>query len=56
MQRRFSEEFKRVAVTRVQSGESQLSVARHLGINSKTLNRVRYSTQSNARRRIICDG
>ena len=39
MQRRFSEEFKRAAVARVQSGESQLSVARHLGISSKTLNR-----------------
>ena len=39
MQRRFSEEFKRAAVARVQSGESQLSVARHLGISSNTLNR-----------------
>lgn len=39
MQRRFSEEFKRAAVARVQNGESQLSVARHLGISSKTLNR-----------------
>lgn len=39
MQRRFSEEFKRAAVARVQSGESQLLVARHLGISSKTLSR-----------------
>lgn len=37
MQRRFSEEFKRAAVARVQSGESQLSVARHLGISSKLI-------------------
>ena len=39
MQSCFSEEFKRAAVARVQNGESQLSVARHLGISSKTLNR-----------------
>ena len=37
MQRRFSEEFKRAAVARVQSGESQLSVASLLGSSSKTL-------------------
>lgn len=39
MHRSFSEEFKRAAVARVQNGESKLSVARHLGISSKTLNR-----------------
>ena len=39
MHRSFSEEFKRAAVARVQNGESSLSVARHLGISSKTLNR-----------------
>lgn len=39
MQRRFSEEFKRAAVARVQRGESQLSVARRLGISSKILDR-----------------
>lgn len=35
MQSRFSEEFKHAAVARVQNGELQLSVARHLGISSK---------------------
>ena len=44
MQGRFSEEFKRAAVARVQSGESQLSVARHLGISSKTLNPLEFKS------------
>lgn len=39
MHRRFSEEFKKSAITRVQNGESQLSVAKSLGISHKTLNR-----------------
>lgn len=39
MQRRFSEEFKKSAVARVQNGESQISVAKSLGISYKTLNR-----------------
>ena len=39
MHRSFSEEFKRAAVARVQNGESELSVARHLGSSSKTLKR-----------------
>ena len=56
MHRSFSEEFKRAAVARVQSEESQLSVARHLGISSKTLNRWCVTAQSYARRKTICDG
>ena len=39
MHKRFSEEFKKSAVIRVQNGESQLSVASSLGISYKTLNR-----------------
>ncbi len=39
MQRRFSEEFKKSAIARIQSGETQLSVAKSLGISNKTLNR-----------------
>ncbi len=39
MQRHFSEEFKKSAIARVQNGESQLSVAKSLGINYKTLSR-----------------
>ena len=38
MQKRFSREFKRAAGAQVQTGESQLSVARHLAICNKTLN------------------
>ena len=47
MQRRFSEEFKKSAIARVQSGESQLSVAKSLWISHKTLNRwfVKAKTQ-----------
>ena len=37
MQRCFSEELKRAAAAPAQNGESQLSVARHLGISNKTL-------------------
>ena len=39
MHKRFSEEFKKSAIIRVQNGESQLSVANSLGISYKTLNR-----------------
>ena len=39
MQKRFSEEFKKSAIARVQNGESQLAVAKTLGIRPKTLNR-----------------
>ena len=44
MRKRFSEEFKKSAIIRVQNGESQLSVANlsvanSLGISYKTLNR-----------------
>lgn len=39
MQKRFSEEFKKSAIARVQNGESQLDVAKSLGISHKTLNR-----------------
>lgn len=39
MHKRFSEEFKKSAIIRVQNGESQLSVAASLGISYKTLNR-----------------
>ena len=39
MHKRFSEEFKKSAIIRVQNGESQLSVASSLGISYKTLNR-----------------
>ncbi len=39
MQRRFSEEFKKSAIARIQNGESQISVAKSLGISYKTLNR-----------------
>lgn len=47
MQRRFSEEFKKSAIAHVQSGESQLSVAKSLVISHKTLNRwfVKAKTQ-----------
>lgn len=45
MQRRFPEEFKRAAVAQVQNGESQLSVARHSEISSKTLNRLCVTTR-----------
>ncbi len=37
MHKRFSEEFKKSAIIRVQNGESQLSVANSLGISYKTL-------------------
>ena len=39
MHKRFSEEFKKSAIIRVQNGQSQLSVANSLGISYKTLNR-----------------
>lgn len=39
MHKRFSEEFKKSAIIRVQNGESQLSIANSLGISYKTLNR-----------------
>lgn len=39
MHKRFSEEFKKSAIIRVQNGESQLSVANSLGISYKALNR-----------------
>lgn len=39
MHKHFSEEFKKSAIARVQNGESQLSVAKSLGISHKTLNR-----------------
>ncbi len=39
MRGRFSEEFKKSAIARIQNGESQLSVAKSLGISYKTLNR-----------------
>lgn len=39
MHKRFSEEFKKSAIIRVQNGESQLSVASSLGISYETLNR-----------------
>lgn len=39
MHKRFSEEFKKSAIIRVQNEESQLSVANSLGISYKTLNR-----------------
>ena len=47
MQRRFSEEFKKSAIARVQNGETQLSVAKSLGISDKTLSRwfVKAKTQ-----------
>lgn len=38
MQKRFSEEFKKSAIARVHNGESQLEVAKSLGISHKTLN------------------
>ena len=43
MQRHFSEEFKKSAIARVQSGESQLSVAKSLVISHKTF--VKAKTQ-----------
>lgn len=34
MQKRFSEEFKKSAIARVQNGESQLDAAKSLGVTS----------------------
>ena len=39
MHKRFSEEFKKSAIALVHNGESQLEVAKSLGISHKTLNR-----------------
>ena len=39
MQKRFSDEFKKSAIARVRNGETQIDVAKSLGISFKTLNR-----------------